>query len=116
MPHVMILDSNENSRDQNSVHFKEEACQTEIQLIEPLFNILDKAKMQNKMLSDSNQDNHKNYIKFIQNKIISNKSGQSQKNISTDASLSTAFAQGVTFANKTNREQISHASNIPPLA
>ena len=117
-PNVMVLDSQEGqnsncsyaSRSQTA-QFREEACQTEIQLIEPLFNILDRAKKQNRMLSASSQDIHKNYIKFIQNKIILNKSGQSQKNFSTEASLSTAFAQGVTYANKTNKE-LSHASNF----
>ena len=62
------------------------------------------------MLSSSNQEIHKNYIKFIQNKIILDKGGQSHKNFSTEASLSTAFAQGVTYANKTNKER-SNVSN-----
>ena len=51
------------------------ACQTEIQLIEPLFNLLDKVKKQNKILSQSSQEVHQGYMKFIQNRIIQNKGG-----------------------------------------
>ena len=64
------------------------------------------------MLHSSNKEIHNSYIKFIQNKIILGKSGQSHRHLGNDeASLSTAFAQGVTYANKTNRE-LSNVSDI----
>ena len=54
-PHVIVVDSNEGKLSPHSSYqdqvspglegqYKEEGCQTEIQLIEPLFNILNKAK------------------------------------------------------------------------